>query len=257
VYLNSGFFDKKDTYLLCQIPDKSFTMATATTTEGDVKQQAGMHHLWQFCGYLSIVVTPYHPGRHWAESAGDFLPIVKQLQALHATHYVHGDPRAYNMVFVDKTTGHLLDFDMGGKDDGTTKYPVGFKMDLPDGERVGKAGHRITMDDDWFALTSVIFRCHEFKPPAILSGQQKEELAGSLLENKALSDFQYDTGTHIEKLVSFLEYAQANNWTVLPKRRFKVDLEEYFGYVQGGQRAKKLPGTYPGTHTRSPQNEKK
>ena len=55
--------------------------------------------LWTGRGKLLVIETHYRHGRHYAEKPTDFLPIIEHLEHLHGNEYVHGDIRAFNMVF--------------------------------------------------------------------------------------------------------------------------------------------------------------
>lgn len=96
--------------------------------------EIAMNWMWQFHGHLLIISIPYYDGKRYATRPNHFLPIINQLEHLHVAGYVHGDIRAYNMVFhhdketADVTDGRLIDFDIGGPiESDTTRYPVGQK----------------------------------------------------------------------------------------------------------------------------------
>jgi hypothetical protein len=109
---------------------------------------------------LTIISTPYRVGTHTSTMPTAFIPIIDQLVALHANNYVHGDIRAYNMVFGNVTKdGWLIDFDFSGPFKNTT-YPTNYQNDLGDGSRLGKQNEMITKLNDWYALFSVIFMVH-------------------------------------------------------------------------------------------------
>ncbi|KAG7337537.1 RIO1 family protein [Nitzschia inconspicua] len=115
---------------------------------------------------LLITAVPYRDGRHYAESPADFLPIIGQLQALHKAGFVHGDIRAYNIVFKDDKEGWLIDFDFGGKSDVQT-YPKGYQSALSDGIRMGTEGEAITKHHDWYALGTLMFTIHKIPTDAL------------------------------------------------------------------------------------------
>ncbi|KAG7357955.1 RIO1 family protein [Nitzschia inconspicua] len=108
---------------------------------------------------LLIIAVPYRDGRHYAESPADFLPIIDQLQALHKAGFVHGDIRAFNIVFKDDEKGWLIDFDFGGRSDVQT-YPTGYRRNLDDGTRMGEERETITKYHDWYAFGMLMFSIH-------------------------------------------------------------------------------------------------
>jgi hypothetical protein len=116
--------------------------------------------------------------------------------------------------------GSLIDFDFGGEQGEMTKYPQGYKQDLPDGLRIGQEGKVIQYKDDWYALGQVIFRCHKFCPPARLRQGKQQELAGVLI---GLLDFPSGDSTGkdvIVKLKNFLRDAEKVGYTVHRNHRF-------------------------------------
>ena len=142
---------------------------------------------------MKVIATEYHEGVHYAKHPKHFLPIINHLEQLHCSGYVHGDIRAYNMVFhyperepseneqesegkqeserkqesesEQKYKGWLIDFDYGGRMTDNLKYPKGYVDSLPDGLRKGEGGQPITYDDDWYALGYIMFRLHVIKFP--------------------------------------------------------------------------------------------
>ncbi|KAG7357907.1 phosphotransferase enzyme family protein [Nitzschia inconspicua] len=115
---------------------------------------------------LLIIAVPYRDGRHYAESPADFLPIIDQLQALHRAGFVHGDIRAFNIVFKDDEKGWLIDFDFGGRSDVQT-YPTGYRTALVDGTRMGEERETITKYHDWYALGMLMFTIHKIPEDAL------------------------------------------------------------------------------------------
>jgi hypothetical protein len=162
--------------------------------------------LWTGRGKLLVIGTRYRHGRHHAEKPTDFLPVIEHLEYLHGRGYVHGDIRAFNMVLggstearadpvdaavgtaedtgsgndgsggFDADKGSLIDFDFGGEQGKMTKYPQGYKQYPLDGFRIGQEGKVIQYMDDWHALGQVMFRCHDFYPPATLCQGKRQEL---------------------------------------------------------------------------------
>ncbi|CAB9521949.1 expressed unknown protein [Seminavis robusta] len=110
---------------------------------------------------LQVLSIPYRKGRHYAKKLSDFLPVVDKLEKLHKCGYVHGDIRAFNVVFGDdKDEGWLIDFDYGGKV-GDVKYPSGYKKALADGDRIGEQEEPIKVWHDWHALATLMFQIHQ------------------------------------------------------------------------------------------------
>ncbi|KAG7358018.1 RIO1 family protein [Nitzschia inconspicua] len=147
---------------------------------------------------ILIIAVPYRDGRHYAESPADFLPIIDQLQALHKAGFVHGDVRAYNIVFKDDKEGWLIDFDFGGKSDVQT-YPKGYQSALSDGKRMGTEGEVITKHPDWFALGTLMFTIHKIPEDA----QSSENLL-MILQRWTLLKEDKCTDNNIKALKHFL-----------------------------------------------------
>jgi hypothetical protein len=123
--------------------------------------------LWDNYGKLQLIETAFvescQPNVHEAQRPGDFIPIINHLLHLHEQGFVHGDIRAFNMVF-DGMDGKLIDFDLSGKV-GETLYPLGYKTELPDSYRCGVEQQLIEPHHDWYALGKVIFIFHDFLEP--------------------------------------------------------------------------------------------
>jgi aminoglycoside phosphotransferase (APT) family kinase protein len=78
--------------------------------------------LWGFRGQLMIISSPLC-GVHYATSVRQLADLAHQLERLHNAGYVHGDFRAFNVIF-DEEKAHLIYFDFGGKEgDDSTTYP--------------------------------------------------------------------------------------------------------------------------------------
>lgn len=140
-----------------------------------VEDKERRNHLFRFKGKLEIIATPFYEGQHYARCPADFIPVVEHLQAIHRNGCVHGDVRCFNIVFGKC----LIDYDLGGRtlgDDPPT-FPEGYNFSLTsnDGVRNGEEGRYITVKHDTFAITSVIFICHDFEPPSIDTRQETTE----------------------------------------------------------------------------------
>jgi hypothetical protein len=158
------------------------------------------NRLFALEGKLEIIETPFYPGEHYARSPQDFIPVAQFLQDMHRADYVHGDIRCFNIIFGNR----LIDFDFGGKVNTSMDltYPEGYAAVLPsrDGNRRGRAGETITKEDDVYALTQVIFDCHDFYPPASLA----VESVATQQESKGTMKAK-DPAAHISLLESELE----------------------------------------------------
>jgi hypothetical protein len=105
---------------------------------------------------FTLISYPIIEGNTTARYASEFVPLFEQLEKLHAKGLVHGDIRAYNMLF-PRTGGILIDFDYSGKD-AVKQYPDGFWTDLPDTKRHKRAvaGALLRKEHDCFSLGAVL-----------------------------------------------------------------------------------------------------
>jgi hypothetical protein len=91
---------------------------------------------------------------------------------------VHGDRRAYNMVFIDGVGGKLIDFDYSGKH-GQRCYPPGFCQNLSDAERHPRAieGELTRKEHDCFSLGAVMkmYDCDHARWKELCEKLQSEE----------------------------------------------------------------------------------
>jgi RIO1 family len=199
--------------------------------------------LWGFRGQLMIISSPQLCGVHYATSVRQLADLVHQLERLHNAGYVHGDIRAFNVIF-EEEKAHLIDFDFGGKEgDGSTTYPEGYQHCLLDGRRLGREGEPITAQNDWNDLVSIISFLHKIIPPAF--GSQPNASIGYLeLEaryteyeiSEHLRTFYFDTGsqTKIQELKDLL--LKVTNWKVELFFRLKKDLIERGLYASPARR---------------------
>jgi hypothetical protein len=225
--------------------------------------------VWQFRGKFAVIAVPFYEGRHHARRISEFIPVLRELKRLHDNGYVHGDLRCCNIVFV---AGRLIDFDFGGKLDrerGSPAYPAGYKQVLIDGDRRGTAGNPVTIMDDVYAMTSVLFALHKIQPPSATDDPAGQESVDYKLKRDALretmtrliafaegndDDFETaepDVSNHIEALISFLEEVEASNWTVTPKTSMAKALANY-GYAVTGLQGKLTTRKVTGPATGSP-----
>jgi hypothetical protein len=215
--------------------------------------------LWECRGKLLVIAIPYIEGRHYATRPTDFLPIIEHLEYLHRWGYVHGDIRAYNMVFedqnlpVDKPKGCLIDYDYGGKlvadetefkaSDTSVKYPANYARSLDDGHRRGLGGQPIELFDDWFALVRVIFWIHEFTNAAsslndMILMMEKD----SLLKMGGVSSFanRIEMQMFVARLKQFLNAAETADWVVSKSDVFEQSLA---GFLHSDAKTKDMAAT--------------
>jgi serine/threonine protein kinase len=177
---------------------------------------------------VKVISTPYREGKHWAMYPRSFIPIIDQLKKLHSNDYVHGDIRAYNIIFnenEDKRQGWLIDFDFGGKCVGESlvTYPPRYMSALDDGQRIGKSYKIIQKWHDWYALGQLIFSKHTFEVPEDLKIDEHTELV--MLKKKAQVIKKWTNminsdldDNDIEELKHFLKlYETAYGFTLLPR----------------------------------------
>jgi serine/threonine protein kinase len=141
-----------------------------------VAEETRQGWLWENYGKLQLIETAFiescQPNVHEAKRPADFIPIINHLLHLHKQGFVHGDIRAFNIVF-DGMNGKLIDFDLSGKV-GETRYPPGYKTELPDSYRCGVMHELVKKRDDWYALGKVIFIFHKFQKPEKLDVQDRK-----------------------------------------------------------------------------------
>jgi serine/threonine protein kinase len=204
---------------------------------GDDKHfSSSSNWFWEFRGQLMILSSPHLVGKHFATSVSQLLGVVEHLEQLHNKGYVHGDIRAYNIVFIEedvkngiKPNGFLIDFDLGGKvGEESTKYPEGFTPTLNDGRRPVEGGSQITKQDDWHSLLYVLFFLHKVKPPIRTHGRprsvqtrlQDAELFEDL--SRFGSDFAFrndPSSRDIEDLKQFL--TKISTWDIMLEGGFQ------------------------------------
>lgn len=214
--------------------------------------------LWEYTGRLLVIAAPYYDGVHFATKPSHFLPIINSLEQLHQKGIVHGDIRAYNMVLkydvsttgetvaagrtstgndnlthVNSCEGWLIDFDFGGKHDVVT-YPIGYKHSLPDGERPGMPGNKITILDDWQSLIRLILYMYDMmarqgSKPSIEQRASNEIMREALIlyakkkvdsSDPQLSDFK-NPANHLRDYIKFI----SDIYDVEPNSSFMTDLK--------------------------------
>ena len=177
--------------------------------------------------HLQIIALPYKNGKHYATNPTDFIRIIDQLEKLHSLGYVHGDIRAFNVLFGDE--GSLIDFDFGGIPG--KAYPQGYKQMLSDGWRLGTGdskrnnNNKLQFYHDWFALGGLMFNIHSWKPPNSVSDASR--LRYFELRDKWSDLGSTPTAAEIEKLKEDLNYFNEQHWTVCPSIVFAEDLADF------------------------------
>jgi serine/threonine protein kinase len=210
---------------------------------GDSKHlSSSPNWFWEFRGQVMILSSPHLVGKHFATTIGQLLGVVEHLEKLHNKGYVHGDIRAYNIVFIEedvkngiKPNGFLIDFDLSGKEgEELTKYPEGYATALEDGRRPAKAGNQITKQGDWLALRSVLFFVHQIVPP---TPHDEETSCVQTLreENCLLRKLSYygkkfaskavPTSPEISDLKQFL--TTISTWDIMLEEEFQCELNSF------------------------------
>jgi serine/threonine protein kinase len=184
----------------------------------DIPQVVGTHQdlLWYNNGKLQLIETAFQQAgpqnAHEAQKPGDFIPIINHLLHLHEQNFVHGDIRAFNIVF-NGNDGKLIDFDLSGEA-GEKRYPPGYMSTLPDAIRCGHALSLIEKHHDWYALGNVIFIFHEFQEPDKLSEEDKvvqfSEIYKMSFRIKRLGA---EDSSLVSDLKGFLKLLDSNGWT--------------------------------------------
>ncbi len=176
---------------------------------------------------LQVISVPYKEGSHVATKLTDFIPIIQQLQALHGRGYVHGDIRAFNVVFGREGAG-LIDFDLSGKPN--TTYPPGYKMKLLDGDRIGNGEaesrhNKLEFWHDWYALGKMIFQIHIVEPPLDASVDEMTMLFDVYYYWRAISETPDEK--KIGELILHLERLEEAGFSVKPNLAFEEDLTKW------------------------------
>lgn len=127
---------------------------------------------------LVLLKYPYIEGTHYATDVRQFIAAIENLSSLHGEDIIHGDIRAFNMVFSEGSCT-FIDYDFAGH----SKYPVNYVSEgLPDVERHTNAvaGRELAKEHDWFALASVMrMHAHTDKESWSAVCQQVESSVGS------------------------------------------------------------------------------
>jgi serine/threonine protein kinase len=170
---------------------------------------------------LTIISTPFRVGTHTTTQPTAFLPIIDQLVKLHDKNYVHGDIRAYNMVFGgDGENGWLIDFDFAGPCGEKTKYPPKYNSILFDGDRLGRQNEKITKLHDWYALFNVIYGVHDLD---LFEDFETRFCALKRYISERDDDIPREKVDEIKWLLK--DYQNANG-SLRPSRQFKKEMDQ-------------------------------
>jgi len=207
--------------------------------------------LWGNRGRLLVISVPFRDGVHFAQKLSDFIPILNHLQYLHENGKVHGDIRAFNMVFRHnheeretensgdtsekaKSYGWLIDLDFGGNA-GEATYPEKYNYALTDGTRLKPSEDgpkKIQKFHDLYALWQVVNNMHR---PAEDTSPDHEFFLQQFQVSSLLEDSQDDNKMQ-EQLRAYL-----SKWGHLKlnlARAFKAEIENFSKQQKNGNEGK-------------------
>jgi len=96
---------------------------------------------------VKVIAIPFVEGKHHCLSVSQALSIVKELDNMQKLGFVHGDIRAFNIVFKKEDgDAEFIDFDFGGEE-GDVNYPPGYVGALGDGMRIFRRDVSQRMED--------------------------------------------------------------------------------------------------------------
>ena len=159
-------------------------------------------------GQIQVIAVPYIPGNHVCKSPKQALSLVAFMKLLHESGNVHGDIRAFNIVFGDDKN---FDFDFGGREN-TVKYPPGYVSALDDGVRIGKPCVEISKEHDIHALAHVLGLLHTLS---------EEESA-----DQALTFLRLGRSETLEELEHHCRNLRMQGAVFLPNRIFQKFLDD-------------------------------
>jgi hypothetical protein len=137
-------------------------MGDRRSATASVNQIPGCHVFAQQEDF-TLLSYPLLQGVVTAQNASQFVSIFKELASLHSKDLVHGDIRAYNMLFIGGI-GRLIDYDYSGKNN-VRQYPQGYWTTLPDTKRHDQArgGALLHKEHNCFSLGAVMsmYSCHD------------------------------------------------------------------------------------------------
>jgi hypothetical protein len=170
-------FDDRDSADIKDLHPFGDPIPTKINSKKEIIEIDSRDWLWENRGRLLVISVPFREGTHVAKEISHFIPILTHLKHLHKYGKVHGDIRAFNIIFKDEENGWLIDLDYGGVR-GEKKYPEGFKFILTDGTRL-ESEDPIRKFDDYYALWqlfSVIYRINS-REKKNLNDQAKKKMA--------------------------------------------------------------------------------
>jgi len=124
---------------------------------------------------------------------------------IHDKGKVHGDIRAFNMVFGEQEKGWLIDLDFGGKAN-ERNYPGGFQFHLADGYRNGEENKPIQKSHDLFALWKIIEQLYVSEDTK-LSANEKVQFICDSFSLSQLFQMETDANEASKRIEGFLQ-----NW---------------------------------------------
>ena len=148
------------------------------------------------CEKVSVLITPFSPGKHIPTHPVHVALLCEQLFLLHTAGKWHGDVLCQNVLFCEgdqaKYGTMLIDFDYSH----LTKYPVFWNTEFPERHPEAKGGLRVLAEHDVYAAIAIL--CMHFK---FLESDQQEQKP--MWEQFADGDF--DKDTHPSLLSSWSE----------------------------------------------------
>ena len=148
-------------------------------------------------GQVEVISVPFYQGCHECKNIQQAITLIKWFIELHDEGFVHGDIRAFNLVFSDDGS-KPIDFDFGGAI-GKVKFPPGYVRTLDDGVRPNSAPSKpITTEHDLLALKYVLLIMHKIEIPESLNDDPtllsflltKDSLSSSKNMQELLSRFE-------------------------------------------------------------------
>ena len=185
-------------------------------------------------GQVMVIAVPFRKGSHICKTIDQAIDMVKWLQNMHDKGYVHGDIRAFNLVF-SRTRSVPIDFDFGGQE-GEVRFPRGYQTLLDDGNRTGcEAGNLIARKHDCKALNHVLTSLHEFD-----YGEDWKMQNPELFKECAVAQLDVGESETMEQLHSALEALKG----LYPKLKMKPS--EDYAFILDEKAPKQFPKVQKG-----------
>ena len=177
-------------------------------------------------GQVEVIAVPFQEGSHTCTSIGQAIEVVEWLQDMHSKGYVHGDIRAFNLVFSDDGGSVVIDFDFGGRS-GEVTYPQGYNTLLEDGSRIDcDGGNDITPERDLISLLYVLTSLHRFD----FSGLERSSARSDAKDIRDELEF----STSMEDLLSKLRELESiyPNLKMIPGLQYGMFLKKLERYTR-------------------------